>query len=256
LLLVPFLVYSSKVGVKMAQMRPEMEELTAEFNRRKALNFDARENSILQSQGLMALYKKHGCSPLSAMVMPMVSMPVFVSCFFALTAMCTEGVPGMSTEGALWFQDLTAKDPYYILPVLSSWTGVLVLKRGSESGGVIDPKVQPMLKAFTALGFIAPVLTHQLPAGVLLYFTAMSVMSVFQGEIIRADATRRLMGIPTLSEMRIMKQVGGYTPFQAEGPFGATSAAESKGTPEQKTEEDANKKTVRKKPLPLPSKKR
>jgi YidC/Oxa1 family membrane protein insertase len=258
--LVPLLVYSSKVGVRLAQLRPDMEELNADFNRKKALNQDAREASVEYSQNMMALYKKHKCNPMSPMVMPLISMPMFVSCFFALTAMCTEGVAGMTTEGAFWFQDLTAKDPYFILPVLSAWSGVLVLKRGSESGGVIDPKVLPMLKVFGVLGMFAPLLTHHLPSGVLLYFSAMSVVSVFQGEIIRADATRRLIGIPTLSEMRILKSVGGnYAPFKAEGPFGGVpESLDPKGAVDpKKNVDDASKKTLlRKKPLPVPSRKR
>jgi len=254
LCLVPVLIYSSKVGVRMAMMRPDLEELNAEFNRRKALNLDARENSASYSRGMLALYQKHRCHPMSALVMPMVSMPLFISCFFALNGLCTEGVAGMNTGGVLWFQDLTAMDPYFLLPVLSSWSGVLILKRGSESGGVIDPKVMPMIKIITVVGLFAPLVTYQLPSGVLLYFTAMSVFSLFQGEIIRADATRRMLGMPTLSEMRIMNKVPGYTPFKDDSGPGLPPSVDSE---REKAGEDAkDKKAARKKQLPLPFKKR
>jgi YidC/Oxa1 family membrane protein insertase len=252
MLLVPVLVYSSKTGVRLQLMKPELEELTADFNRRKALNQDARDISHEYSLGMMALYKKHQCNPFSMMVMPVVSMPIFISCFFAINGLCAGGVAGMNTGGALWFQNLTVMDPYYVLPVLSSWSGLLILKRGSESGGAIDPKIAPMLKVFSVVAFFAPAITYQLPAGVLLYFSAMSCFSLVQGEIIRADVTRRLLDMPTMSEMRIKKATG-YRPFMAE----SDSVPPSPGPVSEKDDEGAkDKKTVRKKPLPLPFKKR
>lgn len=38
----------------------------------------------------------------------------------ALRDMCEANIPGFSTGGALWFTDLCASDPYYILPVMSA----------------------------------------------------------------------------------------------------------------------------------------
>jgi len=255
--LVPVLIYSSRVGVRLTMMRPDLEELTADFNRKKALNVDAKANSADYSAGMMALYKKHRCNPLSPFVMPLFSMPLFISCFLALNGLCTEGVVGMSTGGALWFQDLTLRDPYFILPVVSSWSGVLILKRGSESGGAVDPKIAPMIKFMSVLGLLAPLVTHQLPSGVLVYFSAMSLVSLLQGEIIRADATRRLLGMPTLREMRIIKSVPGYTPFQADPGLGVPTSPDPKPDDSKKAEADAkDKKPARKKPLPLPFKKR
>jgi YidC/Oxa1 family membrane protein insertase len=251
MLLAPVLIYSSKIGVRMVLMKPEMEAITAEFNRRKALNADARDNSAQYSRDMMALYSKHGSSPLAPLLMPMVSMPVFISCFFALNGLCTEGVAGITTGGAFWFQDLSAMDPYYILPVLSSWSGVLILKRGSESGGVLDPKVVPIIKAISVVGMLAPVITYQLPSGVLLYFSAMSIFSLAQGEILRADVSRRMLGLPTLSEMRIQRTVPGYTPFKDE-------FSDVPPSPDTRKDEAGAKdtKTAKKKPLPLPFKKR
>jgi len=255
--LVPVLVYATKVSVRMALMKPDLDELNAEFNRRKALNGDARENSNIYSKGMMECYKKHKLNPMSPLVMPLVSMPLFFSCFFALSGLCSDGIAGMTTGGALWFPDLTAQDPYYLLPILSSWSGVLILKRGSDSGGVIDPKIAPMIKGLTVLGLFAPLITYQLPSGVLLYFTGMSVFSLLQGEIIRADATRRMLGLPTMSEMRIKRQVQGYTPFKEEAGPGVPQSLDPKEPDNKKADEDAkDKKPARKKPLPLPFRKR
>jgi len=257
IILVPVLIYSSKVGVRMTLMRPDLEELTAEYNRRKALKMDARETSAEYSKGMLKLYQKHQCNPLSPFVMPVISVPIFLSCFFALSGLCTEGVAGMTTGGALWFQDLTARDPYCVLPVLSSWSSVLILKRGSESGGAsVDPKIAPIIKIVSVVGLLAPLITYQLPSGVLVYFSAMSVFSLLQGEIIRADVTRRLLKMPTLSEMRIMKEVPGYTPFKADDGLGVSPSLNPKHDSAKVDEDSKDKKPAKRKPLPLPFKKR
>jgi YidC/Oxa1 family membrane protein insertase len=53
---------------------------------------------------------------------------VFLTQFFALKRMTEVGMPGISTEGVLWFTDLSACDPYYVLPTLSAITLCLALK--------------------------------------------------------------------------------------------------------------------------------
>lgn len=53
---------------------------------------------------------------------------VFLTQFFAIKKMVVVDFPGLSTGGALWFLDLTACDPYYILPLISSVTLSLVMR--------------------------------------------------------------------------------------------------------------------------------
>lgn len=251
LCLVPVLIHASKTSAKTSLMRPELEAINAEAKRKQALNMDAREVSSQQAVDTMALYRKHGINPFAPLAMPLVAMPLFGSMFFAIQALCTEGIIGMNTEGLLWFQDLTARDPYFILPVFSSVTGALILKRGSEFGGVMDPKVAPFMKLFIALGLASPIFTHMFPSGLLVYFSAMSFFSLIQGEIIRSDGPRKLLGIPTLGELRIRKEVpGGYTSFESlkqEQPAGGSIPQSI----QDKTEE-GEKKTARKRPLPMP----
>lgn len=53
---------------------------------------------------------------------------VFLTQFFAIKKMIAVNYPGFSTGGLSWFQDLTACDPYYILPIISSGTLSLVMR--------------------------------------------------------------------------------------------------------------------------------
>lgn len=53
---------------------------------------------------------------------PLVQIPLFVSFFLALRKMAYLPVESFKTGGYLWFQDLTAFDPYFVLPVICSFS--------------------------------------------------------------------------------------------------------------------------------------
>lgn len=54
--------------------------------------------------------------------------PIFVSFFIALRKMAYLPVPSMQTGGMLWFPDLTAADPFYILPLAVTGTMFFILE--------------------------------------------------------------------------------------------------------------------------------
>lgn len=58
--------------------------------------------------------------------------PVFISFFIALRKMAYLPVPSMQTGGALWFADLTASDPFYILPLAVTGTMFFILEVNSD----------------------------------------------------------------------------------------------------------------------------
>jgi len=43
-------------------------------------------------------------------------------------------IPSLKNEGLLWFQDLAAADPYFILPFVTALTTFIVWKSGAEGG--------------------------------------------------------------------------------------------------------------------------
>ena len=59
---------------------------------------------------------------LQSVLAPLVQLPLFVSFFFGLKAMANLPVESFKTGGYLWFQDLTVFDPYFILPVICSFS--------------------------------------------------------------------------------------------------------------------------------------
>lgn len=57
-----------------------------------------------------------------------VQAPVFISFFIALRKMAYLPVPSLQTGGMLWFPDLTAADPFYILPLAVTGTMFFILE--------------------------------------------------------------------------------------------------------------------------------
>ena len=73
------------------------------------------------------LYAQEGCSPYRVALLPWVQLPLWITLSFALRNMAgvLPGRPSLetvetalTTEGCLWFQDLTVSDPYYVLPII------------------------------------------------------------------------------------------------------------------------------------------
>lgn len=67
-----------------------------------------------------ALKKRIGVSAWVPAIL-LAQIPVMVNWFFSLKKSCSESLfPGMKTDGFLWFTDLTASDPYFVLPLLNA----------------------------------------------------------------------------------------------------------------------------------------
>ena len=75
-----------------------------------------------------------------AIISPLVQLPLFVSFFLALRKMSYLPVDALKTGGVFWFPDLTAADPYFILPVLCAGTMLLTIE--------VRKKIHPRFSIF------------------------------------------------------------------------------------------------------------
>ena len=86
------------------------------------------------------LLNREGCNPYKVAILPWVQIPLWIVISFAIRNM-SRVFPGMtplnpdisatlSTEGTLWFRDLTLTDPYYILPCVLVITNFLNIEVG------------------------------------------------------------------------------------------------------------------------------
>ncbi|KAH7728657.1 60Kd inner membrane protein [Aphelenchoides avenae] len=116
--------YAGKVAPHMEQFKEFDKRLQeARIDRNMALG----QQLILERSDYC---KKHGVSPSSQLLTLFVNGFVFSTQFFAIEKMAKANFPGMSSGGALWFENLVAADPYYILPAVSAVTLWATIKVG------------------------------------------------------------------------------------------------------------------------------
>lgn len=89
---------------KMKKFAPKIQDLKDRYG-------DDRER---MQKAMMELYKKEGFNPLAGCWPLLVQFPVFIALYWVLL----ESVELRQAPFALWLQDLTSPDPYYVLPVL------------------------------------------------------------------------------------------------------------------------------------------
>jgi YidC/Oxa1 family membrane protein insertase len=117
-----FMAHNARMAIVQPALKPLMERLKV-ANARK----DMIEMRNLQTEA-MTMYRDNNVNPAKMLGLPLIQAPVFIAVFLALKRMAEAGWPGFIDGGALWFENLTMADPYYILPVASTAATLLVLK--------------------------------------------------------------------------------------------------------------------------------
>ena len=151
-------------GRSMAKMRRVQPRL-------KALQERYKDDKQRLSQAMMELYKKEKINPASGCLPMLIQMPIF----FALYYVLVYSVELRQSPWVGWIHDLSAPDPYYILPVVYA---VVMFIQFQVSPQPTADKMQRrvMMVMPLALGVLYAVL----PSGLALYYVANSVLTIAQ----------------------------------------------------------------------------
>ena len=144
----------------MRKMQPQLEALKARFGADK------------QKMGvaMMELYKKEKINPLGGCLPILVQIPVFIALYYVLLG----SIELRHAPFIGWIQDLSAKDPYYVLPILMGITMVIQQKLSPASPDPVQAKMMMIMPiVFTALFF-------KFPAGLVLYWIVNNLLSILQ----------------------------------------------------------------------------
>jgi YidC/Oxa1 family membrane protein insertase len=158
-----FYQLSAKSYRSMAKMRKLQPKI-------KALRERHGEDKQKQSQAMMELYKKEKVNPLSGCLPILIQLPVF----FALYSVLIETVQLRHAPWMLWIQDLSAPDPYFILPVLMGLSMLLQQKLNPPPPDPTQEKVMMVLPVVFTVVFV------YFPAGLVLYWVVNNLLSVLQ----------------------------------------------------------------------------
>jgi YidC/Oxa1 family membrane protein insertase len=144
----------------MAKLKPEMDKIKEKFGS------DKQKMNV----AVMALYKEHGINPLGGCLPMLIQFPIYI----ALYAMLGNSVE-LYRSPFLWMHDLTAPDPYYILPIL---TGVLMFVQQWVSPTSPDGQQQKMMMYMMPLMYAAFSLFF--PAGLTIYILISTLLTLMQ----------------------------------------------------------------------------
>jgi YidC/Oxa1 family membrane protein insertase len=171
-LLWPVTAKSMQSMKKMQQLKPELDKVRQELEAKaKKLGQDKADPQEL-NRATFDLYKKHNVNPLGGCLPMLLQMPVYMALYQTISK-CVE-LFNQPLFG--WVTDLTAKDPYYVLPLVLGGVMFAQQKLTPQAGG--DPAQQKMMLYFMPILFTAMML--QLPSGLTLYILANTVLSVLQ----------------------------------------------------------------------------
>jgi YidC/Oxa1 family membrane protein insertase len=164
LLFFPLSAAGYRSMAKMKTVTPKMQAIRERYK-----NDPAKMN-----QATMELYKAEKINPLGGCLPILVQMPVFIALYWVLQASVEmRGAPWVG-----WIHDLTAPDPWYILPVLYAISMFLTQKMNPAPA---DP-VQAKMMLFMPLAF--SVMFFFFPSGLVLYWVVNNIISMAQQWVI------------------------------------------------------------------------
>ena len=122
------------------------------------------------NQAMMDLYRTEKINPLGGCLPILVQMPVFLAFYWVLV----ESIELRQADFILWIHDLTAMDPYFILPVIF---GISMWFQQRLNPAPQDPAQAMMMKIFP---LIFTVFFAFFPSGLVLYWVVNNVLSIAQ----------------------------------------------------------------------------
>jgi len=151
---------SYKSMAKMRQIQPRLKELQERYA-------DDRQKFNTE---MMAMYKREKVNPLGGCLPMLVQIPVFISLYWVLI----ETVELRQADFILWIQDLSAQDPFYILPILY---GITMKIQQGLNPPPLDPLQAKVMKMFPIIftGFFL-----FFPSGLVVYWICNNSLSIIQ----------------------------------------------------------------------------
>jgi YidC/Oxa1 family membrane protein insertase len=143
----------------------------------EALKANCGEDKQRFSKEMMELYRKEKINPLGGCLPILVQIPVFIALYYVLL----ESVELRQAPWMLWINDLSAKDPFYVLPLIMGLT-MFVQQRMNP-----PPADPTQAKVLMFMPILFTVLFLQFPAGLMLYWTINNALSIVQQMFITKD---------------------------------------------------------------------
>ncbi|MGE0582951.1 MAG: membrane protein insertase YidC [Steroidobacteraceae bacterium] len=173
-----FYPLSEKAGKSMAKMKT----LTPRIKNLQEMYKDDREKL---GRAMMELYQREKINPVAGCLPILIQMPVFLAFYWVLL----ESVEMRQAPFMLWINDLSSRDPFFVLPAIMAAAMFAQYKLNPAPPDPVQAKV------FMVMPFAMSVMFAFFPAGLVLYWVTNTLLSIAQqwniNRRIEAQAAKR-----------------------------------------------------------------
>jgi YidC/Oxa1 family membrane protein insertase len=178
--LLPLRITQMKSMLKMQRVAPQIKAIQEKY--KKYTLRDPRKAAM--NEEISALYKKEGVNPAGGCLPLLIQFPFLIAYYRMLG-----GALDLRHAHWLWIHDLSARDPYFLLPIIMVVSMFAMQKMTPQTG--MDPAQQRMMTVMMPLmmGFIF----FNLAAGLNLYYTESNLISIAQQAVMNRTKLGREM---------------------------------------------------------------
>jgi YidC/Oxa1 family membrane protein insertase len=168
--LLPLRITQMKSMLKMQRVAPQIKSIQEKY--KKYSLRDPRKAAM--NEEISALYKKEGVNPAGGCLPLLIQMP-FLFAYYRMLGTALD----LRHAHWLWVHDLSAADPYFVLPILMVISSLVTQKMTPQAG--MDPAQQRMMNVMMPLmmGFIF----FRLAAGLNLYYAVVNLIGIAQQSV-------------------------------------------------------------------------
>ena len=155
---------SYKSMAKMRTVQPKIQSIKDQY----------ADDKAKQQQAMMELWKKEKINPMGGCLPMLIQMPVFIALYWVLL----ESVELRHAPFVLWIDDLSAMDPYFVLPILMGISMWLMQRLNPAPPDPMQAKIMmymPIAFTFLMMWF---------PAGLVLYWLSNNLLSFAQQYVV------------------------------------------------------------------------
>ncbi len=197
LLLLPLRIKTMQSGLKMQRIQPQMNAIKEKYKKYKATDPKRNEMNV----EIMKLQKDNGVSMFGGCIPTLIQFPLLIA-FFSMLPKVVE----LRQAHWFWLPDLSARDPYYILPIVMVLSQFLVQFYTPSPG--VDPQQQKMM------AFMMPAVTGYFvlnyASGLGLYWAVGNFLSIITQQVMNRSSLGREMR--QIAEKRARRKAGVAAP--------------------------------------------
>ena len=160
LLFYPLSASSYRSMAQMRELAPRLQSMKEKFG----------EDKQKMQQAMMELYRTEKINPLGGCLPILIQIPVFIALYWVLLG----AVELRQAPFFGWIEDLSIKDPYYVLPILMAASMFLQTKLNPKPTDPMQARLMIMMPIIFSVFFFF------FPAGLVLYWLANNILSIAQ----------------------------------------------------------------------------